>query len=236
MLRAGRARIGRLVRPGNAARRGEKRCDSFTKLRQSSCGCESRPTKGEPARSVASLATVAATGPAKRRRASAWAADASHEVFTIPGVEGVKRPEDNSDVPASGRGIIVVPPLYSKRPSTRPLAPLESSDDGAHRLGERPRAFPFPVAPQLAEPACPSGLRAREAEPGDCGPIMTRLSRSRPSRTRPRRRNERLRTIIRENREARGERGTRSGAKERNRANRIRDRTGEAARTGQDRT
>ena len=43
------------------------------KFGTSSSGCETRPAKGEPAQPVASLATVAVTRPAMRRRASAWA-------------------------------------------------------------------------------------------------------------------------------------------------------------------
>jgi hypothetical protein len=43
------------------------------KFGTSSSGCKPRPAKGEPAQPVASLATVAATRPAMRRRASVWA-------------------------------------------------------------------------------------------------------------------------------------------------------------------
>jgi len=48
-------------------------CDDSMKLRLSSSGCETRPAKGSPPEPVASLATVAATRPAKRRHASVWA-------------------------------------------------------------------------------------------------------------------------------------------------------------------
>jgi hypothetical protein len=47
-----------------------KNGDNFMKLQMSSSGCETRPTKGEPAQSVVSLATSPATMAAKRRRAS----------------------------------------------------------------------------------------------------------------------------------------------------------------------
>ena len=43
------------------------------KFGSSSSGCEPRPAKGQPAQPVASLATVTATWPAMRRRASMWA-------------------------------------------------------------------------------------------------------------------------------------------------------------------
>ncbi len=53
--------------------RGNEVCDDFMKLRLSSSGCETRPARGEPARSVASLATGVATRPAMRRHANVWA-------------------------------------------------------------------------------------------------------------------------------------------------------------------
>ncbi len=68
--RFGRTR--RSVRPGKAGPKGEMD-ENLMKFGTSSSGCETRPAKGEPAQPVASLATVAVTRPAMRRRASAWA-------------------------------------------------------------------------------------------------------------------------------------------------------------------
>ena len=75
------------------------------KFGSSSSGCEPRPAKGEPAQPVASLAPVAVTRPAMRRRASVWAVGkAATKNYFIPGAEGVDLPEGDGGLPAAGQG------------------------------------------------------------------------------------------------------------------------------------
>ena len=59
-----------LVRPSNAGPLERKEAIASRNWDESSSGCEARPTRAEPGRSVASLATASATAWAKRRRAS----------------------------------------------------------------------------------------------------------------------------------------------------------------------
>ncbi len=62
------------------------------KLQMPSSGCESRPTKGEPAQSVASLATVPVTRSAKRRYASVWAVVSAAKRSGLPSAEAAGLP------------------------------------------------------------------------------------------------------------------------------------------------
>ena len=74
-------------------------CDAFMKFRASSSGCESRPAKGEPTRAGSEPCDVPVRGPAKRRRASAWAGDVGHETYVIPSAERFSVPEGNIESP-----------------------------------------------------------------------------------------------------------------------------------------
>ncbi len=83
------------VRPGPAGRRGVNEAISSRNSEKSSNGCNPRPTKGEPAQSVVSLAAAPVTLSSKRRHASVWAVGSSPEIYDIPGAQGVWQPESN---------------------------------------------------------------------------------------------------------------------------------------------
>src|SRR5947209_7864597 len=61
------------MRPGHAGPEGGNDAVVPRNPDELPSGCESRPTKAEPGRSVASLAAVPATGRLMRRRANTWA-------------------------------------------------------------------------------------------------------------------------------------------------------------------
>src|SRR5947209_19772924 len=56
-------------------------------------GCESRPTKAEPGRSVVSLAAVTATGRLMRRQANTWAVGMQPRNGSYREAQGVTNPE-----------------------------------------------------------------------------------------------------------------------------------------------
>jgi len=76
---------------------GRSEADDFMKFSLSSSGCESRPTKAEPGRSVASLAAVVATRRLMRRQASTRAVGmqprkgSSREAQEVTNSEGSRR-------------------------------------------------------------------------------------------------------------------------------------------------
>ena len=76
----------------------------FMKFGLSSSGCESRPTKAEPGRSVVSLAVVPVMARLMRRQASKWAAGMQPRNGSSREAQGVTNPEGSRDVTASGRG------------------------------------------------------------------------------------------------------------------------------------
>jgi putative transposase len=73
-------------------------CGSSRNSELLSSGWESRPTKAEPSRSVASLATAEVTTPAKRRHANVRAAASQPRNWFTPSAEGVDDSEGRSDV------------------------------------------------------------------------------------------------------------------------------------------
>ena len=75
------------------------------KFGSSSSGCEPRPARGEPAQPVASLATVAATRPAMRRRASVWAVgNAATKITSSRVPRGLISPKATAVSPQQGEG------------------------------------------------------------------------------------------------------------------------------------
>src|ERR1700730_8756661 len=68
-------------------------CDDFTKFGLSSNGCESRPTKAEPGRSVVSLAVVPVMVRLMRRQANKWAAGMQPRNGSSREAQGVTNPE-----------------------------------------------------------------------------------------------------------------------------------------------
>ena len=67
-------------------------------------GCESRPTKAEPGRSVVSLAAATATGRLMRRQASTRAVGMQPRNGSYREAQGVTNPEGSRSVTDNGRG------------------------------------------------------------------------------------------------------------------------------------
>ena len=68
-------------------------CDDFMKFGLSSSGCESRPTKAEPGRSVVSLAVGSAMARLMRRQTNKWAAGMQPRNGSSREAQGVTNPE-----------------------------------------------------------------------------------------------------------------------------------------------
>src|SRR5258707_670338 len=68
-------------------------CDDITKFGLSSSGCESRPSKAEPGRTVASLAVAPVMVRLMRRQANKWAAGKQPRNWQSREAQGVTTPE-----------------------------------------------------------------------------------------------------------------------------------------------
>src|SRR4051812_39177671 len=80
--------MDRTVRPGNA---GRERRMIISKLEESSGGCEPRPTKAKPGRSVANPAPVGTTPRAMRGGATARAAGYQPRKTELPDADDLVR-------------------------------------------------------------------------------------------------------------------------------------------------
>ena len=77
------------------------------KFRELSSGCEARPIKAEPGRSVASLGVVAVMCRFMRRHASVWAVGLQPSKASFQDAQGLPFPEGSSCTARIGRGCVV---------------------------------------------------------------------------------------------------------------------------------
>ncbi len=155
-------RIGSSVRPGNAGQEGSNELIGSRNLVSRPAGAKPAWPGVSPPEPVVSLTTGAATRPAKRRCASAWAVgNAATKSMNIPGAESAELLEgDDAPTARSGRGRL------GTRRSGRPRHARHEDDPVTWEAHVSPRNNPVVRETRLtlSDVRCVRGMQAPAAK------------------------------------------------------------------------